>query len=119
MEDLDGESHLGMTEVYPPVPPVTREAPAAEPGAGDGGGAEGNPPTPSVSLGGPISVASMAAVAAAAATTAAPAVTGATATTTTTAGTFLRLRGDLGVTWRFLVSSPHCKADAQGLSRKA
>ena len=36
MEDLDSESsesNLDMTEVWPPVPPATREAPAAEPGA--------------------------------------------------------------------------------------
>ena len=31
------------------MPPATREAPSAEPGDGAGGGAEGNPPTPSVS----------------------------------------------------------------------
>ena len=41
-----------MREVCPPVPPAAREAPAAEPGAEAGGGAEGNPPTLSVCLGG-------------------------------------------------------------------
>ena len=40
-----------MTEVCPPVPPATRKAPAEERGAGAAGGAEGNPPTPSVSPG--------------------------------------------------------------------
>ena len=49
MEDLYSESDIDMTEVWPPVPPATREAPAAEPGARVEGGAEGNPPTPSVS----------------------------------------------------------------------
>ena len=50
MEDLDSESDLDMTEVWPPVPPATREVPVAEPGFGaGGGGAEGNPPTSSVS----------------------------------------------------------------------
>ena len=43
MEDLYSESDLDMREVCPPVPPVAREAPAAEPGAeAGGGGAEGN-----------------------------------------------------------------------------
>ena len=52
VEDLCSESDLNTTEVWPPVPPATRKAPAAEPGAGAGGrGAEGNPPTPSVSPG--------------------------------------------------------------------
>ena len=52
MADLYSESDLDMTEVWPPVPTTTCEAPAVEPGAGTGGGgAEGNPPTPSVSLG--------------------------------------------------------------------
>ena len=49
MEALYSKSDLDMTEVWPPVPPATREAPSAEPGDGAGGGAEGNPPTPSVS----------------------------------------------------------------------
>ena len=51
MEDLDSESDLDMTEVWPPVPPSMCEAPAAEPGARAGEGAAGNSPTPSVSLG--------------------------------------------------------------------
>ena len=51
MEDLDSESDLDMTRGCPPVPPATREAPAAEPGAEAGRGAEGNRPTPSVSPG--------------------------------------------------------------------
>ena len=51
MEHFDSESDLGMTQVWPSVPPATREAPAAEPGAGPGGGAEGSPSTPSVSPG--------------------------------------------------------------------
>ena len=37
MEDFDGKSDLDMTEVWPPVPPATSEAPAAKPGAGAGG----------------------------------------------------------------------------------
>ena len=49
MEDLDSESDLDMSEVWPPVPPTTRKAPAAEPGAEAGGCVEGKPPTPSVS----------------------------------------------------------------------
>ena len=49
MENLYSESVLDMTEVWPPVPPATREAPAAKPGAGAGGGVEGIPPTSSVS----------------------------------------------------------------------
>ena len=44
MEDLDCESDLEMTEVWPPVPPATREAPAAKPGAGAGGGGGREPP---------------------------------------------------------------------------
>ena len=51
VENLYRESDLDMTEVWPPVPPATREAPAVEPGAGAGGSAEGNPPTPSISVG--------------------------------------------------------------------
>ena len=51
MEDLYSESDLDMPEVWPPVPPTTREAPAAARGAGAGGDAEGNPSTPSVSPG--------------------------------------------------------------------
>ena len=90
MEDLFSESNFCMTEMWPPVPPVTREALTAEPGAGGGGGAGGNPPTSSVSPRrsnvGVLTVA----VAAAAAMTAAPAMTAATATT---AGTFPRLVG--------------------------
>ena len=87
------------------MPPATREAPAAEYGAGTVEVRKATPPTPSVALGRDDS----AAVAAAAATTAAPAVTAATATT---AGTFLRLWGDLRGTWRFSASSPHPKPDA-------
>ena len=48
-EDLDSESDLDMTEVWPPVPPATREASATEPGARTGGVAKGQPPTLSVS----------------------------------------------------------------------
>ena len=51
VEDLDSESDLDMTEVWPPVPPSMCEAPAAEPGARAGECAAGNSPTPSVSLG--------------------------------------------------------------------
>ena len=51
MEDLYSESDLDMTEVWPPVPPATRKAPAAEPGTGAGVSAEGDPSTPSVSSG--------------------------------------------------------------------
>ena len=42
-----------MAEMRPPVPPATREATAAKPGAGagPGGDVKGNPPTPSVSHG--------------------------------------------------------------------
>ena len=93
VEDLYSESDLDITEVWPPVPPATREVPAAEPGAGAEGGVRKATPRHHWSLsGGPISVASAVAVAPAAATPAAPAVTAATATT---AGTFTRLWGDL------------------------
>ena len=51
MEDLDRKSDPDMMEVWPLVPPAMREAPAAQPGVGAGGGAEGNPPTTSVSPG--------------------------------------------------------------------
>ena len=37
VEDLDSETDLNMTEVWPTVPPTMREAPAAEPGARAGG----------------------------------------------------------------------------------
>ena len=37
MEGLDSKSILDMTEVWPSVPSATREAPAAEPGAGAAG----------------------------------------------------------------------------------
>ena len=40
-----------MTEAWPLVPLATREAPATEPGAKAREGAEGNPPTPSISPG--------------------------------------------------------------------
>ena len=112
VEYLYSEFGLDMTEVWPPVPPPTRKAPAVEHGAGAGGGGGAATPrhhrSPS---GGSISVASTGAVATAA-TTAAPAVTPATATT---AGTFPRLWGDLRGAWRFSASSTHCKADARGL----
>ena len=49
MENLYSESDLDMMEVWPSVPPATREAPATEPGAGDGGGVRKLTPTPSVS----------------------------------------------------------------------
>ena len=41
MEDLYSESDLDTTEVWPPVPPATREVPAAVFGAGAGGGGGG------------------------------------------------------------------------------
>ena len=41
VENLYSESDLDMTEVWPPVPPATREMSAAEPGAGAGGGGGG------------------------------------------------------------------------------
>ena len=100
LDDLDSESNLDLKEVWPPVLPAPREAPAAEPGVGVGGGGRKatsrhhrSPP------GGKILVASTAAVvaapaatAAATATLAAPAATSATATT---AGTLPRLWEDL------------------------
>ena len=103
MEDLNSESDLDMTEVWPPVPPATCEAPAAESGAGvGGGGAEGNPPTPSVSPG-------------------RADFHGINASSDNInskwAGTFPRLWGDLRETWRFLASAPNCKSDARGPSR--
>ena len=51
MQDLDCDSDLDTTEVWPPVPPATCEASATEPRAGAGEGAKGNLPTPSVSPG--------------------------------------------------------------------
>ena len=51
MENSYRKSVLDTTEVLPPVPPATHEAPTAEPGAGAGGGAEDKPPTASVSPG--------------------------------------------------------------------
>ena len=88
-EDLDSEYDLdNMTEVGPPVPPATREAPEAEPGAGAAGVRKVTPRQHRSPPGG--TVASTAAVAAVATTTAAPAVTAATATT---AGTFPRSWG--------------------------
>ena len=51
VEDFYSEFNFDMTGVWPPVPPATHEAPEVEPGAGPGGGAEGNPPTLSVSPG--------------------------------------------------------------------
>ena len=51
VKDFYSVSDLNMTEVWPLVPLATREAPAAEPRARAGEGAEGNPPTPSVSPG--------------------------------------------------------------------
>ena len=44
VEYLYSEFGLDMTEVWPPVPPATLKAPAAEHGAGAEGGADGNPP---------------------------------------------------------------------------
>ena len=90
---------------------ATREAPAAEPGAGVAGVRKAIPRHHRFPPGRPTSVASTAAVAAAAVI---PAVT---AVAATTAGTFPRSWGDLRGTWRFLASSPHCKADARGPSR--
>ena len=81
MEGLYSEYDLDLAEVRPPVPPATREAPAAKSGAGARGVRKAisrhhrSPP------GGPILVVSTAAVAAVAATTAAPAVTAEIATT--------------------------------------
>ena len=48
---MDSEADLDMTEAWPPVPPATREPPAAKPGTGAEGSAEGDPSTPSVSPG--------------------------------------------------------------------
>ena len=87
VEDLYRKSDLDMTEVWPPVPPATREAPAAKPGTGAGGRVRKATPREHRSTpGGPISVASAVAVAAAIATTAAPGVTVATATTNSVLG---------------------------------
>ena len=127
MEESDSESNLdNITEVCPPVPPATREAPAAESGAGAAGVRKATPrlrkATPRHHRsppGGPISVAPTEAIAAEAATTAVPAITAITAVTATTAGTFPRPRGDLRTIWRFSASSPHCKADERGPSRGA
>ena len=102
MEDWYSESDLDMTEVGPPVLPATREAPAVELGAGTGGVQKATPRNLWSSPGRPISVAST------------PAVTEATVTT---AITFPRLWGDLCGTWRFPISSPHCKMDSRGPSR--
>ena len=94
MEDLDNEFDPDMTEVWPPVPPATREVPAAEPGAGAGGVRKAtprhnrSPPREPISVASMIAVVAAAATAAAAAMIAAPAVTAATATT---AGIFPRL----------------------------
>ena len=52
MEDLNSESDLDMTEVWPPVPPATRVAPATEPRVGAGEGRKAaNPLTSSISPG--------------------------------------------------------------------
>ena len=116
MEDLDSESDLDMTGVWPPVPPATRGAPAAEPGAGAWGGAEGNPSTPSVSPGwaefGGINGSSSS-------SSSDNSRTSSDSSKTTTAGTFPRLWGDLRGTSRYSASSPHCKVDARGSSRGA
>ena len=80
MENLYSESVLDMTEVWPPMPPATRETPAAKPGAGAGGGVEGTPRHHRCLPRGTLSVASKAAVA----TTATPAVTAAAVTTART-----------------------------------
>ena len=116
METLDSKSDLDTTEGWPPVPPATRKAPAAEPEVGVAGVRKATPRHHQSSPGGSISVASTAAVVTTAATTTAPAVT---AATTTTAGTFSRPWRDLRWTWRFSASSPNCKADAWGPSRGA
>ena len=105
MEGLDSKFDLdNMTEVWPPVPPAPREAPATEPGSGVAGVWKATPRHHRSPTGWPISVASTAAVAAAAVMTAAPAVT---AVTATIAGTFPRSWGDLRVNWRFSSSSPN------------
>ena len=109
---MNSESDLdNMTEVWPPVPAATREAPAVEPGVGAAGVRKATPQRHRSPLGGPVSVSS-----AAAATTAVPAVT---AVTATAAGTFPRPWGDLRGTWRFSASSLHRKAGARGPSRGA
>ena len=112
MEDLNSESDLdNMMEVWPPVPPATREALAAEPGAGAAGVRKATPRHLRFPPGEPVSVVSTAAVAAAAAMTAVPAVTvvaavavttavlAVTAVTATTAETFPHSWGDLRGTW--------------------
>ena len=50
MDALYSDSDLDMMGLGPPVPPATRNEPAAEPGAGARGRVEGNRPTPSVTL---------------------------------------------------------------------
>ena len=50
VEDLDNESDLDMTEMWPPVPPTSREAPAAESGAGAGGRGYGRQPPDTIGL---------------------------------------------------------------------
>ena len=120
MEELDSESNLdNITEVWPPVPPATREAPVAESGAGAAGVRKATPQHHWSPPGGPISVAPTEAIAAEAATTAVAAITAITAVTATTAGTFPRPRGDLRTIWRSSASSLHCKADERGPSRGA
>ena len=113
MEDLNSEYKLNMTEVWPPVPPATCKAPAAKPGAAARGGAEGKPPTPSVSPGRDDSgsIKGTAAAATAAATIATPAATA------TTVGTFPCLWENLSGTWRCLANSPHCKGGKRGPTR--
>ena len=74
MEDLDNEPDLDTKEVGPPVPPATREAPVAEPGAGAVGVRKATIRHHRSPPGGLILVESKALVAAAVATTASPAL---------------------------------------------
>ena len=81
MKGFDSESDLDMTEVWPPVLPATRKAPAVKPGAWAVGVRKATLRHHQSPPGGPVSVTSTEAVAAVAATTAAPAVTVPTSTT--------------------------------------
>ena len=104
---MDSEFDLdNMTEVWPPVPPATLGAPAAEPGAGAAGVRKATPRHHRSPPGGTISVTSTAAVPSVPATTGAPAVKVATATT---AGILPCSWGDLREIWRFSVSSRTAK----------
>ena len=89
--------------------PATLEAPAAEPGGRAGGGAEGKPPTPSVSPG----------------RADFGSINGSSSddsriisdySNNNDSGDLPALVGDLRGAWRFSASSPHCKVDARGPS---